>query len=227
MILLYVPAGEFTMGSDKGNADEKPVHVVSLNAFFIDQTEVTNAMYAKCVAAGGCSAPRDTSSFTHSNYYGNNKYDDFPVIYVNWTQANSYCEWAGRRLPSEAEWEKSARGTDQRTYPWGEGIDKSRADYSRYVGDPNSVGTYETGKSPYGALDMAGNVWEWVDDWYGEQYYQGSPASNPTGPASGQDRVLRGGSWGNDPNSLRVSTRLGSSPDGWHFIFGFRCARSE
>ena len=120
MTLLYVPAGEFTMGSDSSDqADEKPAHTVNLDAFRIDQTEVTNKQYAACKENGGCTPPSRNSSSTNTSYYGNTQFDNYPVIYVNWNQAVAYCEWAGRRLPTEAEWEKAARGTDGRTYSWG------------------------------------------------------------------------------------------------------------
>jgi formylglycine-generating enzyme required for sulfatase activity len=220
MTLLYVPAGPFTMGSDSGETYEKPAHTVTLDAFWIDQTEVTNAKYAQCVNDGKCQPPGDLGSATHADYYTNASYADYPVIYVDWNQATAYCKWARRRLPSEAEWEKAARGTDARTYPWGEGIDKTRANY---IGsDTTKVGSYESGKSVYGAYDMVGNVWEWVNDWYGP--YSSASSSNPTGPATGTDRVHRGGARRN-PNLLHVSVRDLNTPDSRSNFLGFRCAR--
>jgi len=224
--LVYVPEGEFTMGSDNGNSDEQPVHTVYLDAFWIDQTEATNKQYAACIAAGMCDTPSRTGSRTRDSYYGNSEFDEFPVIYVNWDNAKTYCEWAGRRLPTEAEWEKTARGTDQRTYPWGEGIDCQKANYNgSCVGDTSPVGNYKTGKSPYGAYDMAGNVGEWVNDWYSGTYYQNPSSSNPFGPDSSVYRVLRGGSWLDGNLDIRSTSRGWNYPSGTFYFIGFRCVR--
>jgi formylglycine-generating enzyme required for sulfatase activity len=229
--LVYVPAGEFTMGSDNGNSDEKPIHTVYLDAFWIDQTEVTNKQYKDCVDAGMCEPPSDTSSYKHPSYYGNSEFDDYPVIYVNWDKANRYCEvWSGTGadLPTEAQWEKAARGTDQRTYPWGEDISCNKTNYNNCVGATSPVKNYPNNMSPYGAYDMAGNVWEWVNDYYQGDYYtvMGDNASNPKGPVSGTSRVLRGGSWYDIDNYVRSAIRLGSGPTVTDFYSGFRCARS-
>jgi len=223
--MVYVPEGAFTMGSEEGSVDEKPIHTVTLDVFWIDRTEVTNAMYALCVQSGVCQSPRSKNSYGVENYYGNSEYADYPVIYVSWNDASAYCEWAGARLPSEAEWEKAARGTDGRTYPWGDGIDKTYANYSGT--GTTRVGSYEKGKSPYGVYDMAGNVWEWVADWWGEFYYASSPASNPPGPVSGKYRVLRGGSWYDVDDYVRSAYRGRYVPDGSSYVIGFRCARSR
>jgi serine/threonine-protein kinase len=227
MELLCVPAGEFPMGSDDGEDDEKPVHTVYLDAYWIDQTEVTNRQYALCVSAGACQAPGETNSPTRLSYYANSTYANYPVIFVNWNQANDYCQWAGRQLPSEAQWEKAARSTDGRTFPWGSigntPTDKKHNSYQE-VGDTYAVGSYPAGASPYGAFDMAGNVWEWVADWYSENYYASSPERNPTGPTDGQGRVLRGGAWSNFENYLRSSLRIKNEPDSWSNGIGFRCA---
>ncbi|HEY9075089.1 MAG TPA: bifunctional serine/threonine-protein kinase/formylglycine-generating enzyme family protein [Anaerolineaceae bacterium] len=230
MTLLYVSAGEFMMGSadaDKGAVDnEKPQHSVTLDAFWIDKTEVTNAMYARCVAAGACAAPNRMNSNRRSSYYGDSSFANYPVIYVNWNQAKAYCEWAGRRLPTEAEWEKAARGTDGRIYPWGNIFpDSILLNFGENIRDTTEVGSYPRGVSPYGALDMAGNVWEWVADWYGATYYKDSPSKNPQGPSSGQDRVLRGGSWGDDTRSVRAADRISHNPGFVGSYIGFRCAR--
>jgi eukaryotic-like serine/threonine-protein kinase len=177
MAMVFVPAGEFTMGSNSSYyLSEQPEHKVNLDAFWIDQTEVTNAMFAKCVLDGECMPQSSLRSGTRGSYYGDTKFDDYPVIYVNWNQAIAYCVWAGRSLPTEAQWEKAARGTDGRTYPWGDTAPSSiLLNYNGGVGDTSAVGGYESGKSPYGAYDMAGNVKEWVNDWYDRNYYQISP----------------------------------------------------
>jgi len=226
MSQVYIPAGEFEMGSDLGDSDERPVHTVYLEAFWMDQTEVTNAMYAQCVAAGDCDLPSSLISYTRASYYGNAVYADYPVIYVSWNGAQDYCDWAGRRLPTEAEWEKTARGMDGRAYPWGEGIDCDQANIGGCVNDTAAVGSYPVGASPYGALDIAGNVWEWVADRYDDDYYADSPSENPMGPASGSYRVLRGGSWVNNDLNARSANRNWFNPDFTGYNFGFRCAYS-
>jgi formylglycine-generating enzyme required for sulfatase activity len=226
MTLLYVPAGEFIMGSDDGEDNEKPVHTVYLNAYWIDQTEVTNKMYSLCVDAGACEGPTSTSSYTHSSYYGNARFGNYPVIYVDWNMAKTYCEWADRRLPTEAEWEKAARGPDANIYPWGnKSPDANLLNYNGNIGDTTEVGAYPDGKSMYGAMDMAGNVWEWVNDWYSATYYSSSLPSNPLGPESGQYRVLRGSSWYRFVDVFHSSYRLRNAPDvTYYYVGGFRCA---
>ncbi len=227
MVQVYVPAGSFQMGSDSGDPDEKPVHPVMLDAFWIDHTEVTNAMYTLCVEAGKCSPPSSSKSYTRDNYYGDAQYNNYPVIYVSWDNANAYCDWAGRRLPTEAEWEKAARGTDGRTYPWGnDAPDSNLLNFNSNVGDTTEVGAYPSGASPYSALDMVGNVWEWVNDWYDEAYYGNLPSENPQGPASGQYRVLRGGSWSFGVGGVRAAYRDRGEPGYFSGRIGFRCARS-
>jgi formylglycine-generating enzyme required for sulfatase activity len=228
MVLVYVPAGEFAMGADNDNADNAPQHRVVLDAFWIDQTEVTNALYAKCVDANQCDPPVRTSSYIRPTYFGEPEFADYPVIYVNWNMARTYCEWAGRRLPTEAEWEKAARGTDARAYPWGNASPKdSLLNYNGNNGDTTMVGTYPEGASMYGALDMAGNVLEWVQDWYDEAYYQDSPLANPSGPEFGQLRVLRGGSWHVGDSVARSDYRYRVDPKNIGMIIGFRCALSQ
>jgi len=223
--MRLVPAGEFTMGSEAYD-DEKPIHQVYLNAFYTDIYEVTNAAYKACVMTGVCDPPQNTKSYTHPSYYGNSQYDDYPVIYVEWHQAQTYCEWRGGSLPTEAQWEKAARGTDGRTYPWGNGTpDKNMLNYNGNFGDTSKVGSYESGKSPYGMYDMAGNVWEWVADWYDGSYYKSSPSSNPLGPNFGQYRLLRGGSWSVSDNYVRSADRYNGTPV--YYLIGFRCVRSQ
>ncbi|HRQ37989.1 MAG TPA: SUMF1/EgtB/PvdO family nonheme iron enzyme [Chloroflexota bacterium] len=174
-VMVFVPAGEFMMGSESGGSDEKPLHAVYLDSYWIDQTEVTNGMYSLCVQDGDCTRPSPLTSYTRDNYHLSLAFADYPVIYVSWQDAQNYCQWAGARLPTEAEWKKAARWEEEtqeaRTYPWGETIDCDHANYIQCVGDTTAVGSYPEGISPYGALDMAGNVWEWVADWYASDYY--------------------------------------------------------
>jgi formylglycine-generating enzyme required for sulfatase activity len=227
---ILIPAGEFVMGSPdgEGNDDERPQHTVYLDAYYIDKYEVTTARYQACVDAGACDALQESSSATRESYFGNPEYADYPVINVTWYQAEAFCTWEGRRLPTEAEWEKAARGTDGRTYPWGnEAPDAGLLNYDGNVGDTTPVGSYPSGASPYGVMDMAGNVWEWVNDWYGEDYYRQSPRDNPPGPATGAYRVLRGGSWYCDDDSVRSACRGLYSPVSWSYSLGFRCVRSQ
>ena len=212
------------MGSNESDpnadGDEKPQHTVYLDAFWIDRTEVTNEMYRRCVQAGACTEP------AHSRRYGSVEYRKHPVMGVSWVQAVEYCTWAGRRLPTEAEWEKAARGTDGSLYPWGsDAPDPSRLNFNHLVEDTTQVGNYPAGASPYGALDMAGNVWEWVADGYDEDYYTKSPYENPLGGTSVNQRVLRGGSWSTQADNVRVSNRFWAFP-GRNDTDGFRCARS-
>ena len=237
--MVSVPAGPFDMGCSPDDnvcrSEENPLHRVTLNAYAIDKYEVTNARYAACVSAGWCAAPYSTGSYTRSSYYGNPTYAEYPVINVDWNQSKVFCQWEGKRLPTEAEWEKAARGANEpRMYPWGgryQPPDCTLANYAtrvkNCVGDTTQVGSYPSGASPYGALDMAGNVDEWVNDWYDAGYYSVSPASNPTGPTSGQSRVVRGGLWYSSWNNVRASDRHGIVPSNGDNGLGLRCARSQ
>jgi formylglycine-generating enzyme required for sulfatase activity len=224
-VLVRVPAGAFSMGSEGGAPDERPVHRVSGAAFLMDRYEVTNARYAACVQAGACAPPALTSSSRRPSYYGVPDYADYPVIHVSWSQAAQFCAWADGRLPTEAEWERAARGTESpRTFPWGESQpDCSKANMAGCVGDTDRVGRRLAGQSPYGAFDMAGNVWEWTADWYEAGYYARSPEQEPMGPDAGMLKVMRGGCWVSGGSSLRTTCRKAELPATWAPNVGFRC----
>ena len=218
IVMSYIPAGEFEMGTEYGAYKDDDVHLVYLDAFWIDRTEVTNAMYAQCVRSDSCVLPTNINNFNNSVYVAH------PVVYVSWEDAKAYCEWAGARLPTEAEWEKAARGRDSL---WEENIDCNRANYSVCTpNDATTVGIYENVHSLYGLYDMAGNVWEWTEDWYGADYYTNSPYVNPSNSKVSDGRVIRGGSWGDDLYALSVAYREKAVPNYSNEFIGFRCARS-
>lgn len=236
-VMVFVPAGEFLMGSSDSDAtaadDEKPQHPIHLDAFWIDQTEITYNEYERCVRAGACSP----ATVHNKNFAGAR----LPVVGVNWYQAATYCQWAGARLPTEAEWEKAARGTDGRLYPWGNNFDGRRLNYcdTNCVADWRDrsaddgygytapVGNYPEGASPYGVLDMSGNVWEWTADWYSPDAYAYSSYSNPGGPKQGLQRVIRGGSWYYRGPALRVARRHKDVPTSSYDNIGFRCVIAD
>jgi formylglycine-generating enzyme required for sulfatase activity len=263
MAMVYVPEGDFQMGSNDGPDTEKPKHTVWVNAFWIDQTEVNNSQFETFIKESRYKTDAEIAEWSYvlelstgkwlkvsganwkhpagptSNLSGLEKH---PVSYMSWNDASAYCAWAGRRLPSEAEWEKAARSNDGRVYPWGnqppgnnllnfadtnvslQWADKSSDDGYVFT---SPVGHYPEGASPYGALDMAGNVWEWVNDWYDPEYYLSQTVwRNPTGPSTRSGRVLRGGSWYDSGGVTRASFRLGYYPMDGYAYYGFRCAVS-
>lgn len=247
---VYVPAGEFIMGSNDTDAKttieggraypEIPVNTVYLDGYWIDKYEVSNGQYALCVDAGVCQPPHIPSSYTRPEYYGNPEYSNYPIIWVNWSMARAYCEWAGRKLPTEAEWEKAARGTDERRYPWGnDPLSAERANfcdidcplshanpaYNDGYPDTAPVGSFLAGVSPYGALDMAGNVWEWTSTLV--QPYPYDAADGREDLDSTGERVWRGGPWSNGVWWMRSAIRYRSVPFYWYYNLGFRCASSE
>lgn len=260
MVMLYIPNGEFQMGSSDEELDyavqqwgtvrtkdsiraqfedEQPVHTVALDSFWIDQTEVTNGQYRQCEKARACSSPGTLiyrGSYTRNPYYGDSDHDNFPVLDVNWSQAAKYCEWAGARLPTEAEWEYAARGPEGAVFPWGNEFDGTLLNYCDVgcsfdwahtafddgYNDTAPVGSYPHGASWCGVLDLAGNVQEWVADWYGD--YPSSQQVNPLGPSSGDTRVQRGGTWSTTPIYTRNARRNRGDPGSKHWTAGFRCA---
>ncbi len=226
MPMVYVEAGEFMMGSEEMELHEKPVHSVTLDGFWIDQYEVPVGLFQKFIDANGAVDAEGHAYFNEREWREFPLAADLPAVYVTWYGAQAYCQWAGRRLPTEAEWEKAARGTDGRTFPWGEGFDCTRANYRHCGNDVKPVGSHPKGASPYGAEDMAGNVWEWVADLYGP--YSAEAAVNPTGPKRGEYRSIRGGCWADDSElSLRSAYRGSNEPEDKSDWLGFRCAASE
>jgi len=250
-VLVFIPAGEFWMGSPDGkwNRDEHPRHKVRLEGYYIGKFEVTNAQFARFVKDTGYVTDAEKKgsgygftdqywrkwdmvkglSWRHPMYPGDHIDDkmDYPVLQVSWGDAAAYAEWAGLRLPTEAEWELAARAGTGTTFWWGEGSHGKAIDdgYDDGYVFTSSVGSSEP--NPYGIYDMTGNAWEWCSDLYGKDYYAGSPARNPKGPSTGTQRVIRGGTWGYGPGRIRPAGRLGSIPDNNFSFLGFRVARPE
>jgi len=222
--MVLIPAGELAMGSDLGQEDEQPVHRVSVKAFYLDVYETTVSRYAEFLASQKPDAPfkwNEATAGAHENK---------PAAGVNWYDARDYCRWVGKRLPTEAEWEIAARGTEGRIYPWGSAHPTrghANAGETRWRGynTLSNVGRFELGKTPEGVYDLAGNLWEWVADWYDPTYYQFSARDNPKGPSAGPLRALRGGAWNNDSKAIRSSNRAGYAPDARRNDVGFRCAQ--
>jgi len=223
--MRFIPGGEFTMGSDTADADSRPANTVTVAAYYIDKFEVTNEMYDACVYARECRRPLQSGSATRNSYYGNAVFANYPVIYVDWKMSKTYCEWRGARLPTEAEWELAARGTDGRPYPWGEGLDCSLANSSGCVGDTTPVDQYETGQSVYGVFGMAGNVLEWTSSLF--KFYPYDATDGREDLTVPGDRMARGGSWhafGGNGGNVRADTRLKLAPAYYGAYVGLRCA---
>ena len=254
--MILISAGDFIMGqnADQGfmsckehgepysdteckrhwYENEEPVHTIFLDDYYIDKYEVTNADYLACVLDGVCNPPRKSSSKTREEYFENPEYADYPVVFVSWFDAQTYCDWRGVRLPTEAEWEKAARGTDGRIYPWGNEFNPAAGNFcDRYYeyddgySDTSPVGSFPLGASPYGVMDIAGNVIEWTSDWFSEDYYKDSPYKNPQGPQEGSMRTYRGGTFlCHFPYDVRTTDRYEWFPDDRFEHYGFRCASS-
>jgi len=249
MVMVYVPAGEFTMGQETYEGDSRPIHTVILDAFWIDKTEVTNRMFSSFLNSVGNQSESGVAWFDDTdddvlilqkdNFWQPKKdFENHPVIEVNWYGAKAYCNWVGKRLLTEAEWEKAAK-MGRRPYPWGQGISCNRGNWDdEIVVDDyvipggvgcdgfertSPVGSFPEGASPYGALDLAGNVWEWVADWYDSEYYADHPLENPKGPLLGDERVRRGGSWSS--YIYHTSYRSQLEPVKTQYDLGFRCAK--
>jgi formylglycine-generating enzyme required for sulfatase activity len=227
--MVLVPAGGFQMGDDHSTENARPAYNIYLLDFYIDKFEVTNVMYKPCVDAGACLLLHSLASETHSNYFGNPEYANFPVVNVDWNMANQFCKWRGARLPTEAEWEKAARGIDARPYPWGQETGCSFANYrdgsALCVGDTLQVGQYQNGKSIYGAYDMAGNVLEWVSSLY--MPYPFNALDGREDPNAAGDHVLRGGSWSFTQDGISSFYRLNMDRAQFSLAgndVGFRCA---
>jgi formylglycine-generating enzyme required for sulfatase activity len=235
MTLVYVPAGEFDMGYSLGNLDARPIHRVSLNAYWMDRTEVTNAMYARFLnevgnhVEGGIpwldvTEPLVWISDKGGKWESLSGMEGHPIVGVSWYGAAAYCEWAGRNLPTEAQWEHAARGVEGNRFPWGDkGPTCLRSQYLGCGTRPLPVGSLPRGASPFGIYEMAGNVAEWVNDRYAADYYQQSPFENPTGPSNGYYRVVRGGSWGSSYIGLQSAHRDWAGADTQDSDLGFRC----
>jgi formylglycine-generating enzyme required for sulfatase activity len=222
MTQVYIPAGEFTMGSDLGGVRTgASLHKVYLSAYWIDQFTVTNTMFALCIKAGAC---RHTARY--DTFLDDPAYADYPVHYINWFDAAGFCAWEGGRLPTEAEWEKAARGTQALRYPWGDTEpDDSLLNFNGKYGGPRSAYDYWAGMSPYGLLNMAGNVQQWVADWYSPDYYAQSPYKDPTGPETGDLKVLRGGGFWDTAKEVQTFFRFRHEPDSAGAHRGIRCVQ--
>lgn len=240
-VVIAVPAGKFTMGSEK-YSNEMPVHKVALKEYCIDKHLVSNEKFKKFI--GETNYKTDAEKEGYGRVRIGNRWkrvsgatwqspdgitpvdgkENYPVVQVSHNDAAAYCEWAEKRLPTEAEWEKAARGMDENMFPWGKSEpDDTMANYDNLIGDTTPVDRYSKGQSPYGLYDMAGNVYQWTADWYGRNYYRESPPDNPQGPEEGSEKVVRGGSFIESSESLRTTSRDRYEPDYRSYLFGFRC----
>lgn len=221
--MVLIPAGEFLMGTEDGLQDARPLHRVHLSSYWFDQYEATNARYRQCVQGGGCTPPKDLKTFDDPQQ------ERHPVTNITWSQARSFCQWQGKRLPTEAEWEKAARGTDGRRYPWGNDEEVLKNHVRKQELKADSSGTEPVRRqtataSPYGVFDLIGSVSEWVKDWYAEDFYQASPTRDPQGPSRGSFRVLRGGEWNEKAPNFQASYRGWDDVTYWGPTLGVRCA---
>lgn len=242
MEMMYVPEGNFMMGSDTGEIDERPMHEVWLDAYWVDKYEVTNDQFSKFVRETKYQTDAEAKGESYG-YVGDWEFipganwmapegegsdidsrQNHPVVHMSWNDANAYCAWVGGNLPSEAQWEKAARGVeDERKYPWGEIINTNMLNYNMSIGVTTEIGSYPDGASPYGLLDMAGNVLEWGNDWYDGEYYSENDNHNPVGPGSGEGKVLRGGAWSARGAVAKVYYRYWKYPPTTNSLYGFRC----
>jgi formylglycine-generating enzyme required for sulfatase activity len=221
--MVLIPAGEFWMGAEDGLQDARPFHRVYLSSYWFDQYEVTNAQYRQCMEGGGCTSPKDRQTFE------DHQRAEHPVTNITWNQARSYCQWQGKRLPTEAEWEKAARGTDGRRYPWGNDGEAVKhhmrnRELPASASGGDLAGRQAATASPYGVFGLIGSVSEWVKDWYAEDFYQTSPARDPQGPSRGSFRVLRGGEWNEKSPNFQASYRGWDEVTYWGPTLGLRCA---
>ena len=219
--MVPIPAGEFRMGDDEGGTEEYPMHTVLLNAFMIDKFPVTNSQYKMFVDITGHRAPPHWTGGTHTISEA-----EHPVVNVSWHDAQAYAKWVNKRLPTEAEWEKAARGTKGQTYPWGDAFRKDNTNCNNEYDGLTAVKQFPGGGSPYGVMDVCGNACEWVEDWYFDDYYKSSPIDNPPGPDGGQYRVIRGGFFGENKAGVRCAARHYSPPGAMQEHVGFRCAKT-
>ena len=247
--MVLIPGGEFEFGAPQGTPtglteeeeglkQSEGTNTVYLSSYYIDKYEVSNSQYRLCQDAGVCTEPYDVTSVMYQNYYYNATYAGFPVIWVSYNQAETFCQWAGKKLPTEAQWEKAARGKSMRTYPWGDkepadNIEATQANYTALFGDVTSVMWGDDGISPYGVYNMAGNVAEWTDTWHNiDSYYQkrtdDAVIEDPIGPSDSptQEKVIRGGSWVSLDDEITTYSRDKAFPNYRYYNLGFRCVQS-